>query len=175
MQLNVNQYSIQCFLWLLLPTTSGCGIRVVKVHSRCDGNDKINQFFVFSIPVHDNNSNGRNRYHGDQLQCSHCQSPLRTDTNLQIVVENSFLLLHQGMYLLSDIEYLWLPYCSWIWSWFTEFTEFRESHLWKTQLFQPEGFSYNLTVNVSKVHVWKCVENVCNTFWKHIEKECWQL
>ena len=27
----------------------------------------------------------------------YCQSPLRTDTNLQVVVENSFLPLHQGM------------------------------------------------------------------------------
>ena len=38
------------------------------------------------------------------------------------------------MYLLSDREYLWQPYCSWIWSWFTEFAEFRESHLGKTQI-----------------------------------------
>ena len=29
--------------------------------------------------------------------------PLTTDTNLQIVVENSLSPLHQGMYLLSDI------------------------------------------------------------------------
>ena len=35
------------------------------------------------------------------------------------------------MYLLSDIECLWLPYWSWILSWFTEFTEIC---LGKTQL-----------------------------------------
>ena len=29
-------------------------------------------------------------------------------------VENSFLPLHQVMYLLSEIECLWLPYCPWI-------------------------------------------------------------
>ena len=36
----------------------------------------------------------------------YCQSPLGTDTNLQVVVENFFLPLHQGMNLLSEAECL---------------------------------------------------------------------
>ena len=37
----------------------------------------------------------------------YCQLLLWTDANLQIVVENSFLPLHKGMYLLSDLECFW--------------------------------------------------------------------
>ena len=65
------------------------------------------------------------------------------DTNLQIVVENSFPRPHQVMYLLLDIECLWQPYCSWIWSWFTEFAEFRESHLGKALFYFREKWLFN--------------------------------
>ena len=51
----------------------------------------------------------------------HCDSPEWKETIPETVMKISFLQLHLGMYLLSDMECLW--YYFWILSWFTEFSE----------------------------------------------------
>ena len=53
----------------------------VKTCSHCNGNGIIFIILVSlplpswmgSIPIHDGNGNGKNGYHGDQLECVHCR------------------------------------------------------------------------------------------------------
>ena len=83
LRMKASLFSLDCLNWWSTNTGSsivfnlnhhnGVNNTFIKTHSHCDGNDKINQFFV-SLPywIHDNNANGKNGYHGDQLECPHC-------------------------------------------------------------------------------------------------------